>query len=163
MGIRLATDNADETRELGSTLAAILQPGDVVSLTGEPGAGKTSFVQGVGRGLGVTQKVVSPTFTLVREYDGAALRLYHLDVYRLTRLQDVIDLGFEEMVDAGGVTVVEWGDVIEGLLDGNYLQIEFTVPHIESDSRAIDLVCAGASWAARLDALRAITGRWVAG
>jgi tRNA threonylcarbamoyladenosine biosynthesis protein TsaE len=163
MGIRLATDSADETRDMGATLAAILRPGDVVSLTGEPGAGKTSFVQGVGRGLGVTQQVVSPTFTLVREYDGSALRLYHLDVYRLTLIQEVIDLGFEEMVDSGGVTFVEWGDVIEGLLDGNYLQIEFTVPEIESDSRAIDVICAGASWAERMDALRAITGRWIAG
>jgi len=163
MGIRLATENADETREIGATLAGILQPGDVVSLTGEPGAGKTSFVQGVGRGLGVTQQVVSPTFNLVREYDGSALRLYHLDVYRLTRIQDVIDLGFEEMVDSGGVTFIEWGDAIEGLLDGNYLQIEFTVPQIESDSRAIDVVCAGASWAERMDALRARTGKWVAG
>ena len=163
MGIRLATEDADETREVGATLAGILLPGDVVSLTGEPGAGKTSFVQGVGRGLGVTQQVVSPTFTLVREYDGSALRLYHLDVYRLTRIQDVIDLGFDEMVDSGGVTFVEWGDVIEGLLDGNYLQVQFTVPQIDSDWRAIEITCAGAAWADRLDALRARTGRWIAG
>jgi tRNA threonylcarbamoyladenosine biosynthesis protein TsaE len=163
MGIRLATEDADETREVGATLAGILLPGDVVSLTGEPGAGKTSFVQGVGKGLGVTQHVVSPTFTLVREYDGSVLRLYHLDVYRLTRIQDVIDLGFDEMVDSGGVAFVEWGDVIEGLLDGNYLQVEFTVPQIESDSRAIEITCVGAAWADRLDVLRARTGRWVAG
>ena len=160
MGIRLATDGADETREIGATLALILEPGDVVSLTGEPGAGKTSFVQGVGRGLGVTQQVVSPTFTLVREYDGSELRLYHLDVYRLTRIQDVIDLGFEEMVDSGGVTFIEWGDAIEGLLDENYLRIEFTVPEIDSEVRAIGITCAGTLWAARMDALRARTGKW---
>ena len=160
MGIRLSTDGADETRDIGATLALILRPGDVVSLTGEPGAGTTSFVQGVGRGLGVTQQVVSPTFTLVREYDGSELRLYHLDVYRLTRIQDVIDLGFEEMVDSGGVTFIEWGDVIEDLLGENYLQIEFTVPEIDSDVRAIKITCAGVLWAERMDALRASAGKW---
>lgn len=163
MQIRLETEGADETRNVGATLALVLRPGDVVSLTGEPGAGKTSFVQGVGRGLGVTQQVVSPTFTLVREYDGSELRLYHLDVYRLTRVQEVIDLGFEEMVDAGGVTFIEWGDAIEGLLAENYLQIEFSVPEITSEIRAIGFTCAGASWASRMDALRASTGEWTAG
>jgi len=161
MPIELTTSSVDETRALGEALAELLSPGDVVSLTGELGAGKTGFVQGAARGLGVESAVVSPTFTLVREYDGR-LHVYHVDVYRLDRIQDVIDLGFEEMVDAGGVTFIEWGDAIEALLGDSYLQLEFTTAG-EADTRRIRATTEGSSWEKRLGGLERATERWRVG
>ena len=158
MEIGLMAVTADETRDLGEALAALLRAGDLVSLTGEPGAGKTTFVQGVGRGLGVETAVVSPTFTLIREYEGR-LHVHHLDVYRLARIQDVIDLGFEEMVDGDGVTFVEWGGAIEGMLREEYLQVDLTVPD-ESERRRIRFIPIGPSWIDRADALAAATRGW---
>jgi len=157
--IVLWTESVEETREAGETIAGALEAGDVVSLTGEPGAGKTSFVQGAARGLGVLSRVVSPTFMLVREYEGRALHVHHVDVYRLTRMQDVIDLGFDEMVDSGGVTLIEWGDVIEGLFD-EFLEVELTVPEADSERRRIRITPRGASWEPRMEGLEAETVEW---
>src|SRR2546423_14082268 len=98
--LRLLTTSAEETRKVGGAVAGLLRDGDLVSLTGDLGAGKPTLVRGACRALGVTEPVVSPTFTLVREYRGAR-PIHHMDVYRLERLQDVIDLGFDEMLDAG--------------------------------------------------------------
>lgn len=158
MPIELTTSSVKETRALGEALAELLGPDDVVSLTGELGAGKTSFVQGAARGLGVESAVVSPTFTLVREYDGR-LHVYHVDVYRLDKIQDVIDLGFEEMVDADGVTFIEWGDAIEALLGDSYLQLEFTTAG-EADTRQILITTEGSSWGRRLGGLERATEHW---
>lgn len=155
------TATAEDTRALGAAIADLLEPGDLVSFTGEPGAGKTTFVQGVARGLGVTAPVVSPTFTLIREYDGR-MHLFHLDVYRLTRIQDVIDLGFEEMVDGDGVTLIEWGDAIERLLREDFLQVDLTVPGEGSEDRLIRLLPTGPGWVDRELALDEATARWSA-
>src|SRR5439155_18645540 len=100
--LELAAPAATDTRAIGRAIGAVLQPGDVVSLTGDLGAGKTTFVQGAAQALGVDDAVVSPTFTLVRQYAGS-VPVRHVDVYRLDRVQDVLDLGIEEMVDAGAV------------------------------------------------------------
>ena len=94
-------------------------------LTGELGAGKTTLVQGIARGLGVTDHVVSPTFTLVREYHGR-LEVAHVDVYRLERIQDVMDLGLEELGDGEAVLLVEWGDAVEEVLPADHVTIELT-------------------------------------
>lgn len=160
MGIELATGDASETREVGEVLAELLGPDDVVSLTGEPGAGKTTFVQGVGAGLGCGARVVSPTFTLVREYDGGRLHIFHLDVYRLNRIQDVLDLGVEDMLEGGGVTLIEWGDVIEGLLGSDYLEVELTLQDLTSEERAIRITAVGESWRSREEELTAATEGW---
>ena len=96
MRIELETATAERTRDLGAALATLLQPRDTVLLTGDLGAGKTTLVQGVGRGLGVEDHVASPTFTLVKEYAGR-LDVAHVDVYRLERVQDVVDLGLDEI------------------------------------------------------------------
>jgi tRNA threonylcarbamoyladenosine biosynthesis protein TsaE len=156
--LHLATDDAEETRSLGRALAALLESGDVVSLTGDLGAGKTTLVQGVAAGLDVRQPVLSPTFTLVREYEGRH-HVVHLDVYRLDRIQDVLDLGFHEMVGEGGVVLIEWGDAIETLLPEDHLQVELTLAP-DGQARRIDLSGSGSSWAVRWDRLAQATEGW---
>ena len=157
-GIRLATASPEETRALGEAVAGLLRPGDVVSLTGDLGAGKTTFVQGAAAELGVTEPVLSPTFTLVREYRGS-LPIYHLDVYRLDRIQDVIDLGFEELVDRQALVFVEWGDAIEALLPADHLQIELHIPD-EGTGRRVEITWYGRSWSGRVEHLAAAVERW---
>jgi tRNA threonylcarbamoyladenosine biosynthesis protein TsaE len=146
--LELLTASPEETRAVGEAIAAILRPGDVVSLTGDLGAGKTTLVQGAARALGVDRAVLSPTFTLVREYQGTSdVHVYHLDVYRLDRMQEVLDLGFEEMLEEGGVVFIEWGDVIEGLLPDSFLQVELSAS--DDSARRIVLSSRGPAWAAR--------------
>jgi tRNA threonylcarbamoyladenosine biosynthesis protein TsaE len=148
-GLVLATASPEETRAMGRALAGFLGPRDVVSLTGDLGAGKTTFVQGVAEGLNVTERVLSPTFTLVRRYRGT-LPVYHLDVYRLERLQEALDVGLDEILDEGAVVFIEWGDAIDPLLPPERLQIELTVPP-EGDRRQLELTWFGRSWAERID------------
>lgn len=154
----LEAPTAEDTRAIGAALAELLQPGDALALTGELGAGKTTLVQGLARGLGFTGPVVSPTFTLVREYPGR-LRVCHVDVYRLDRVQDVIDLGLEEMIDGDGVLVVEWGDVVEELLPLEHLLVELTAPGPD-ERRRIELAGVGPSWAARWERLEQVLAPW---
>ena len=157
-GLALATTSPEETRAVGRSVAAFLGPRDVVSLTGDLGAGKTTFVQGAAEGLGVTEPVLSPTFTLVREYQGR-VRIYHVDVYRLERVQDVLDLGLDEMVAEGGVLLVEWGDAVEGLLPDDHLLAEITLVG-EGDARRIVVTGMGPSWATRWERLERLTEPW---
>jgi len=157
-GLALVTDSPEETREMGRSLAGLLGPRDVVSLTGYLGAGKTTLVQGAAEGLGVTEPVLSPTFTLVRRYRGT-IPVYHLDVYRLERLQEVLDVGFDEILDQGGVVFIEWGDAIDMLLPPEHIQIELTLP-LEGDERRFLLTWHGRSWAERIDRLTADLQRW---
>ncbi len=104
------TINEDETTELGASLGAALQPGDVVLLYGQLGAGKTAFVRGLARGIGAPpDEVSSPTFTLVQEYAGARATLYHVDLYRLDPTE-VQDLGLEELVSGDGIVAIEWAE-----------------------------------------------------
>src|SRR5712691_6419063 len=112
MRMELRTETADDTRAVGEALAGLLRPRDAALLSGELGAGKTTLVQGIARGLDVRDQVVSPTFTLVREYRGR-LDVAHVDVYRLDRIQDVLDLGLEDLGDGQSVLLVEWGDAVE--------------------------------------------------
>lgn len=115
----------EETERAGEALAARLVVGDVVAISGELGAGKTCFVRGVARGLGVGQTVSSPTFVLVNQYTGQH-PVFHLDAYRTTSLTEVIDLGFDELIAAGGVTLIEWAEKLAPLLppDAIVVQIE---------------------------------------
>jgi tRNA threonylcarbamoyladenosine biosynthesis protein TsaE len=156
--LELMTSAPEQTRELGAALADLLVPGDVVSLTGDLGAGKTCLVQGAARSLGVSEPVGSPTFVLVREYRGE-IPVYHLDVYRLDRLQEVIDLGFEDLLDPGGVIFIEWGDAIDPLLPDSYLEIELSVPG-DDDVRRLAVTGRGNSWAPRWERLEKILDEW---
>ena len=155
--IDLVTRATDETRKSAAALAELLEPGDVVSLTGELGAGKTAFVQGAAKALGVVGPVVSPTFVLVREYRGD-IPIYHVDVYRLNRLQEVHDLGFEDFLDPGGVVFVEWGDAIEALLPDSHLRIELTTEGEEA--RRLRISARGPSWAHRWERLEGVLQPW---
>ncbi len=167
----LATDSAVATRALGHAIGGTLIPGDVVSLTGDLGAGKTTFVQGAAAALGVTGPVLSPTFTLVREYEGI-WHLYHVDVYRLERIQDVMDLGLDEMLDARGIVFIEWGDAIRSLLPEEHLQVEFRLPQDADDDppetdetaapRFLTLSASGVLWAERWPHLAEMTAPWSA-
>lgn len=161
MRIELRTETADETRDVGEALASMLRPRDTVILTGDLGAGKTTLVQGVGRGLGVEDHVASPTFTLIREYAGR-LDIAHVDVYRLDRVQDVVDLGLDEVGPPDRVLLVEWGDAIEDILGSDALRVELTTPEPTSERRHISMEPRGRSWIARCEALEATTRRWAA-
>ena len=112
--------NEDELMVWGEKLGALLQKQDVLILTGDLGAGKTTFTKGVARGLGIKQMIKSPTYTIVREYDGR-LPLYHLDVYRIGEDPDSIDL--DDFLFGDGATIVEWGELIEPSLSDAYLKI----------------------------------------
>jgi tRNA threonylcarbamoyladenosine biosynthesis protein TsaE len=155
--IDIVTGTAEDTRKVAGALAELLAPGDVVSLTGDLGAGKTTFVQGAARGLGVTDPVASPTFVLVREYRGD-VPVYHLDVYRLDRLQEVIDLGFEDLLDPGSVIFVEWGDAIEPLLPDEHLRVELRAE--QGDARRLSFAGRGVRWAGRWERLEGLLAPW---
>lgn len=109
------TRSVEETQALGAALGATLGPGAVVACMGDLGAGKTAFLQGVARGLGVQSPVTSPTFVLVNVYRGR-LPVHHLDAYRTDSLTEILELGLEEMLEGEGVTFVEWADKMLPLL-----------------------------------------------
>jgi tRNA threonylcarbamoyladenosine biosynthesis protein TsaE len=158
--LELNVPRPEDMEALGQAVADVLDRGDVVSLTGDLGAGKTTFVRGAARGLGVPEgTVLSPTFTLVRQYRGS-VPVYHLDVYRLERVQDVIDLGFEEILDPDGVSFVEWGDAIEGLFLDDYLEVEMWT-RAEDDGRVVLLTGNGRSWINRWERLEAVVQPWM--
>jgi len=144
---RTLTRSTDETLELAGTVGELLRAGDVVSLVGDLGAGKTVFARGVARALGVTEPVVSPSFTIVRAYDGR-MPLVHVDVYRIDTVQELYDLGFEELVRDDAVTLVEWGDMIDGLLPGDRLDVRLA-PGDTDDERVVEIEGHGRSWRAR--------------
>jgi tRNA threonylcarbamoyladenosine biosynthesis protein TsaE len=153
--MEVCSRSADETLALGRRVAGVLALGDVVVLTGDLGAGKTVLAKGIAAGLGVTEPVVSPTFTIMREYEGD-VPLQHLDVYRLDHLQEVIDLGLDEILDGHAVTVVEWGEGVSALLPQDRLEIVLMVPppeEADDDTRVIELRGIGPSWAPRDRAL----------
>jgi len=158
----LRTATADDTRGVGTAIAPLLRIGDVLVLTGELGAGKTTLVRGIASGLGAAEHVASPTFTLVREYVTGRVPVAHVDVFRLDRVQDVVDLALDELEGGACVLIVEWGDAVEELLPDDRLRVELTTedPAAETDARRITITSAGASWLERADELEAVTDPW---
>lgn len=143
------------TRRIAATIAGLARPGDVLVLTGELGAGKTTFAQGFASALGVTQDVVSPTFTLVHVHatGRAGVALVHADLYRLARTGELEDLGLEEMRRDGAILLVEWGEVAGDLLGPALL---VTLRHgVESEAREVELARRGEQWATRWERLAA--------
>jgi tRNA threonylcarbamoyladenosine biosynthesis protein TsaE len=153
------TKSADDTRALAAELAAVARPGDLLLLAGDMGAGKTAFVQGFGRALGVEEPITSPTFVIVRTYDGR-FPVIHVDAYRLEHLQELVDLGIGELLDHEGVTLIEWGDVVIPALPPEYLEVRLELGEGD-DERVVHLRGAGASWATRADAIGGVLDRWI--
>jgi tRNA threonylcarbamoyladenosine biosynthesis protein TsaE len=158
----LTTSSPDETRMAGRAVAELLEAGDVVSLTGDLGTGKTAFVQGAAAGLGVEGPVQSPTFVLVRQYQGR-LPVVHVDVYRLDHLQDAVDLGLDELVEGGGVVFVEWGDGIATLLPADHLRVDLDLGEDGDQDRRIVVTGSGPRWAGRWELLGVALASWTAG
>ena len=117
------TYSAEETAELGKRIAQQLQPGSVCALVGELGVGKTVFTQGLAQGLGITEPVCSPTFTIVQVYEEGRMPFYHFDVYRIADLQEMEEIGYEEYFYGSGVALVEWADLIKELMPLSYQKI----------------------------------------
>ena len=115
------TQSAAETEARGERLAARLTGGEVIAYTGDLGAGKTAFTRGLARGLGITDRVTSPTFTIVNEYEGGRLPLFHFDMYRLSSSDELYDIGWEDYLARGGVCAVEWSEIVSDALEENEL------------------------------------------
>ena len=158
MHLELTSPTAEDTRAIGGAFAPLLRPGDVIALTGELGAGKTTLVQGIAGALGYDGAVTSPTFTLVREYRTPTLTLVHADVYRLDRVQDALDLGLDETAE-DGVLLIEWGDAVDALLPGDRMIVELSVPG-EDEARAIALRSEGTAWQTRWERLEQAVDSW---
>lgn len=157
---RAHTTSVHETQALAEALAALSRPGDLVVLAGEMGAGKTAFAQGFARGLGVTERVTSPTFTIVREYAGAELALHHLDVYRLDQLREVMELGVGEMLDEDAVMLVEWGDAVLPALGDQYLEVRLAFGD-HDEHRHLEVSPRGTPWVARGRVVGEVLAPWL--
>ena len=127
------TDSPEQTRAIARRIGQAAEPGDVILLVGELGAGKTVFTQGLAEGLGVQETVNSPTFVLLHEYHGR-LTLYHYDLYRLANIEQTVSREWQEFLYGDGVSVVEWANRASDLLPREHLLLEFT---IESETRRI--------------------------
>ena len=117
------TFSSRETFELGESLAREAKPGQVFTLIGDLGVGKTVFTQGIASGLGIAEPICSPTFTIVQEYHSGRLPFYHFDVYRIGDVEEMDEVGFEDYVYGDGVTMIEWANLIEEILPDGYTQI----------------------------------------
>lgn len=140
MTMTYMTTNAEETIRLGERIGRILSDGIVIALIGKLGAGKTTLVKGIARGLGVKELIHSPTFTLIHEHKGR-IPLYHFDLYRITEKEELHDIGYEEYFYGSGVTVIEWPEKIIDLLPPDHLEIHITG---EDDHRDFEFHAKGA-------------------
>ena len=134
--MRVISSSEQETRELGKRMAGKITPGTVIALRGSLGAGKTVFAKGFALGLGITEAIVSPTFTLVQEYDGR-LKLYHLDLYRLSGEDEFESMGGEDFLYSDGVALIEWSEKIEDMLPDDTIFINITIN--EDLTRSIEI------------------------
>jgi tRNA threonylcarbamoyladenosine biosynthesis protein TsaE len=165
--VALSVPTSAETRALGAAVAGHVRAGDVVVLTGELGAGKTTLVQGAAEALGVTSRVTSPSFVLRRDYQGR-VPVAHLDVYRLEHLAEVADLGYEELLETEAVVFIEWGDAMGPLLPDEHLELElsFGPPELAADAgdepRRLRARGHGPDWERRFGGLAAVLERWQA-
>ena len=130
------TNSPEQTEKIGAALAKILTPGTVLAYRGDLGAGKTAFTRGLARGLGYTEPVTSPTYTIVNEYLGGRLPLFHFDMYRLASSDDLWDIGWEDYLDRGGICAVEWSENVEDALEG---AINITIEKLGGDDRRITI------------------------
>ncbi len=128
------THSPEETERLGQALASLLTAGDIIAYRGDLGAGKTAFTRGLAKGLGCTEPVTSPTYTIVNEYLSGRLPLFHFDMYRLGSSEDLWSIGWEDYLDRQGVCAVEWSENVEDALDG---ALWITLERVDDDTRRI--------------------------
>ena len=134
MKLEFITHSPEETEQLGAALATLLTAGDIIAYRGDLGAGKTAFTRGLARGLGYTEPVNSPTYTIVNEYLGGRLPLFHFDMYRLKSSDDLWDIGWEDYLDRQGVCAVEWSENVADALEG---ALRITIEQVDEQSRRI--------------------------
>ena len=130
------TTSPEQTEALGAALAASLWPGAVIAYRGVLGAGKTAFTRGLARGLGVREPVTSPTYTIVNEYLGGRLPLFHFDMYRLGSEDELFDIGWEDYLDRSGICAVEWSENVWGAMED---AIVITVSRLDESTRRIEI------------------------
>jgi tRNA threonylcarbamoyladenosine biosynthesis protein TsaE len=148
----LHASSLDDTADIARTIAGFLRTGDVVVLAGDMGTGKTAFAKSASAALGVAEPVTSPTFNLVHTYAGDAVKVHHVDLYRLSRTDEIEDLAIDELARSG-VVLVEWGDVGDDLI-GDHLEIRIAVGETDGE-RDFALRSVGRRWDARWEKLRA--------
>jgi tRNA threonylcarbamoyladenosine biosynthesis protein TsaE len=154
MSLRLVTHSPEETQHLGTQIGKLARAGDVILLVGGLGSGKTCLAQGIAWGLGIAEYATSPSFVLIREYQGR-LPLYHIDFYRLDRIEEVIDLGLEDYLCGEGVCVVEWAEKALAALPQEHLLVE--LEHLSENERRLCLQAKGERYRGLLTELR---GKW---
>ena len=130
------TTSPAETEAIGAALGKMIKPGTVIAYRGDLGAGKTAFTRGLARGLGCTEIVTSPTYTIVNEYLGGRIPLFHFDMYRLRSSDDLFDIGWEDYLDRGGVCAVEWSENVDDAMED---AVYITIEKLGEDSRRITL------------------------
>lgn len=130
------THSPEETEKLGAALARKMQPGTVIAYTGDLGAGKTAFTRGLARGLGYRESVTSPTYTIVNEYLGGRLPLFHFDMYRLSSSDDLWDIGWEDYLERDGVCAVEWSENVSDAMEG---AIRVAISRVDENTRDISI------------------------
>ena len=162
--IRLTAHSTDDTRGIATAIAMLARGGDMIVLIGEMGSGKTTFSQHFARALGVTEPVTSPTFNLLHNYVDGRLKLHHADLYRLERTGELDDLGLTDLQEAGGVMLVEWGDVVgDALGTGLVVKLAATENADNEDAvtvRRIEIDWRGMQWETRWDKLRSSLDTW---
>ena len=124
MVMEFCTDSVAQTEELGRRLGEKLAPGTVIAYTGDLGAGKTAFTRGLAQGLGISMQVTSPTFTIVNEYEGGRLPLFHFDMYRLGSSDELFDIGWEDYLARGGVCAVEWSENVDDAMENGCVRVD---------------------------------------
>ena len=130
------THSPAETENVGAALGQLLQPGTVLAYRGDLGAGKTAFTQGIARGLGISDRVTSPTCTIVNEYEGGRLPLFHFDMYRLRSSDDLFDIGWDDYLERGGICAVEWSENVADALED---PLVVTIEKVDETTRKITL------------------------
>ena len=134
--MKFMTHSPEETEKIGAALAEKMEPGTVIAYRGDLGAGKTAFTRGLARGLGYAEPVTSPTYTIVNEYLGGRLPLFHFDMYRLHSADDLWDIGWEDYLDRGGVCAVEWSENVTEALEG---AITVSIEKLDDTTRRITI------------------------
>jgi tRNA threonylcarbamoyladenosine biosynthesis protein TsaE len=157
--LAVRTHSPDETAALGVRIGGLLRPGEVLLLVGDLGTGKTTFVQGLAKGLGIDRRPRSPTFTMVHTYEGGRYPLVHVDLYRTDTSTEVEGLGLEELLEPPAVAAVEWGEKAAPVIGNDYLELDFSWEDADDDARTIRFLPVGA-WQSRMGELSEAVRSW---